>query len=52
MTIEQNTISPICPATSVSLCMIVRDEAQVLKRCLENAIQFADEIIIVDTGLY
>ena len=34
----------------ISLCMIVRDEEAVLARCLESAKDFADEIIIVDTG--
>lgn len=35
---------------TISLCMIVKNEEQVLKRCLESAKGFADEIIIVDTG--
>lgn len=35
---------------SVSLCMIVKNEEEVLGRCLKNAGKFADEIIIVDTG--
>lgn len=35
---------------SVSLCMIVRNEEQVLGRCLSGVKDFADEIIIVDTG--
>lgn len=34
----------------ISLCLIVKNEEKFLSRCLENAIQFADEIIIVDTG--
>jgi len=34
----------------ISLCMIVRDEADVITRCLESAKPFVDEIIIVDTG--
>lgn len=34
----------------ISLCMIVKDEEQVLDRCLSNAILFADEIVVVDTG--
>lgn len=36
--------------TTVSLCMIVRDEEQTLGRCLESVAGVADEIIIVDTG--
>ena len=35
---------------SVSLCMIVKNEEDVLERCLESAVELVDEIIIVDTG--
>ncbi len=35
---------------TISLCMIVKDEEQVLKRCLESVVGLVDEIIIVDTG--
>ena len=35
---------------TVSLCMIVKNEEDVLKRCLESAAGLVDEIIIVDTG--
>ena len=35
---------------SVSLCMIVRDEEEVLGRCLESVKNAVDEMIIVDTG--
>lgn len=35
---------------SVSLCMIVRNEEDVLARCLESIANLVDEIIIVDTG--
>jgi len=34
----------------ISLCLIVKNEEEVLGRCLESAKDFADEIIIVDTG--
>ena len=34
----------------VSLCMIVRDEEQVLAECLESAKPHFDEIVVVDTG--
>ena len=34
----------------LSLCMIVRDEEKVLKRCLESVADAVEEIIIVDTG--
>ncbi|WP_432665336.1 glycosyltransferase family 2 protein [Wukongibacter baidiensis] len=35
---------------TISLCMIVKDEEDVLERCLEAASDIVDEIIIVDTG--
>ena len=35
---------------TLSLCMIVRDESDVLARCLTCMQEIADEIIIVDTG--
>ncbi len=35
---------------TVSLCMIVKNEEEVLKRCLESVKGIADEIIIADTG--
>jgi tetratricopeptide (TPR) repeat protein len=40
------------PATglTLSLCMIVRDEEQMLPRCLIAAAPAVDEIVIVDTG--
>ena len=34
----------------ISLCMIVKDEEDVIGRCLESVKDIADEIIIVDTG--
>lgn len=34
----------------VSLCMIVKNEEKVLRRCLESVKELIDEIIIVDTG--
>ena len=34
----------------ISVCMIVKNEEDVLARCLDCVRQFADEIIIVDTG--
>ncbi len=36
--------------STISLCMIVRDEEEVLGRCLESVADLVDEIIIVDTG--
>lgn len=38
------------PGITVSLCMIVKDEEAVIERCLKNAVRFADELIVVDTG--
>lgn len=35
---------------TVSLCMIVKNEEKVLKRCLDSIKDLMDEIIIVDTG--
>lgn len=35
---------------TISLCMIVKNEEQVLKRCLDSIYDLVDEIIIVDTG--
>lgn len=35
---------------SISLCMIVKNEEDVLPRCLESVKNLTDEIIIVDTG--
>ena len=35
---------------SLSLCMIVKDEAKTLWRCLNSVKSFISEIIIVDTG--
>lgn len=35
---------------TVSLCMIVKNEARMLARCLDSVADLMDEIIIVDTG--
>ena len=35
---------------SISLCMIVKNEEDVLARCLDSVAGVADEIIVVDTG--
>lgn len=35
---------------NISLCMIVRDEHEVLARCLSSVCDAVDEIVIVDTG--
>lgn len=36
--------------STLSVCMIVKNEADILDECLEQAAQFADEIVVVDTG--
>ncbi len=36
--------------TTISLCMIVKNEEKVLDRCLNSVSDLVDEIIIVDTG--
>ena len=35
---------------TLTVCLIVKDEEDVLSRCLESIKGFADEIVIVDTG--
>lgn len=35
---------------TISLCMIVKNEEDVLGRCLTSALDIVDEIVIVDTG--
>lgn len=40
-----------CPSTiTISLCMIVKNEAATIERCLHSVASATDEIIIVDTG--
>ena len=34
----------------ISLCMIVRNEEEVIERCLKSICDLVDEIIIVDSG--
>ncbi len=36
-------------SSTISVCMIVKNEERVLARCLES-VAFADEIVVVDTG--
>ncbi|MCM1542033.1 MAG: glycosyltransferase family 2 protein [Blautia sp.] len=35
---------------TISLCMIVKNEEKILKRCLDSVADLCDEVIIVDTG--
>jgi len=37
-------------APTISLCMIVKNEEEVLARCLDSAKPLVDEIVVVDTG--
>lgn len=44
-------IKKTCGAMNkISLCMIVRNEEKNIGQCLEHAIPYVDEVIIVDTG--
>lgn len=35
---------------TISICMIVKNEAETLARCLDSLKGIGDEIIVVDTG--
>ncbi len=35
---------------TIGLCMIVKDEAEILGRCLDSVRELVDEIVVVDTG--
>ena len=35
---------------AITLCMTLRDEADIIVRCLESVIGFVDEVLIADTG--
>ena len=35
---------------TLSVCLIVKNEREVIGRCLNCALKFADELIVVDTG--
>ena len=35
---------------TISLCMIVKNEEKILRRCLDSVADLCEEIIIVDTG--
>lgn len=37
-------------ADTLSVCMIVKDEAETIREAIENFQAFADEIVVVDTG--
>src|SRR4051812_28629988 len=44
-----NAVRPVAPGR-ISLCMIVRDEEEMLPACLASARDGVDEMIVVDTG--
>ncbi|WP_407311334.1 glycosyltransferase [Desulfosporosinus sp. SB140] len=37
-------------SVKISLCMIVKNEQENIRRCLQSAVNYVDEIIVVDTG--
>lgn len=37
-------------STRISLCLIVKNEQENIRRCLESAVNYVDEIIVIDTG--
>lgn len=37
-------------ARTIGLCMIVKDETKVIRRCLESTLPLVDYILVVDTG--
>ena len=47
---KQKKRSKSSPRLRISLCLIARDEAAFLERCLRSAQGLADEIVLVDTG--
>ena len=38
------------PVPTVSLCLIVRDEEELLPACLESVAPFVDDVVVTDTG--
>jgi glycosyltransferase involved in cell wall biosynthesis/Flp pilus assembly protein TadD len=47
---KKNKSKAIIRQHSISACMIVRDEEELLPKCLESIKNYVDEIIVVDTG--
>ena len=46
-----STLAPLdFPREKVGLCMIVKDEARALGRCLESVREWVGEMVVVDTG--
>src|ERR1700683_3215932 len=54
MSLEAQTTSTAAEATdrakAIGLCMIVKDEAHVIERCLESVKPLVDYVLIEDTG--
>jgi len=48
--IKIKQVAGIGRSTTISACMIVKDEEELLPQCLESIKDVVDEIIIVDTG--
>ncbi len=44
------TLDELQSRPTVSACMIVKNEAELLPECLESIASFVDEIVVVDTG--
>ncbi len=47
---SKSALSPSVAAGTLSVCMIVKNEAGFLERCLESVRPAADQIVVVDTG--
>ena len=47
---RRRTPKPPSRRPTISVCMIARDEADFLKRCLSSLYDLADEIVVADTG--
>lgn len=47
---QRNRTGSIDSNTSISLCMIVRDNEETIRPCLESISDWVDDIIVVDTG--
>ncbi|RIV17629.1 glycosyltransferase [Alicyclobacillaceae bacterium I2511] len=50
MAVASGTVQPVVAMSRLSLCMIVRNEANSLPICLASVRDSVDEIILVDTG--
>lgn len=48
--VEKHSGQPTADRPLVSLCMIARDEAELLAACIESTRGFADEVVVYDTG--